>query len=117
MPPPSPAAPAKPAGDGVVTPVRQPVPARSYAFPSGRFRISADSKMITGFETKLRCAPATLPSLAVRADGTFRLERPVAGVTVQILGGFADRRGASLTLRFRSPTCDSGVVHADAHLS
>jgi hypothetical protein len=92
------------------------VPARTYAFPSGRFRISADSRRITDFETNLRCAPAKLPALAIRADGTFRLERPVAGVAVEILGGFADPRGASLTLRFRSATCDSGVVRVDAHL-
>jgi hypothetical protein len=100
----------------VVTPVRQPVPARRYLFPSGRFKVSPDGHTITSFETNLRCAPAKLPPLTIHADGTFGLERPVAGVAAEIIGGFADPRGASLTLRFRSPTCDSGVVRLDAHL-
>jgi hypothetical protein len=98
-----------------VTPDRRPLAGQTYAFPSGWFRIDSGGHTITSFGTSLRCAPATLPQLAIRSDGTFRLNRRVAGVAVELIGGFADPRGASLTLRFRSAGCDSGIRRLDAH--
>jgi hypothetical protein len=100
-----------------VTPERQPVAGQRYVFPSGRFLVSPDGRTISSFETNIACAPAELPPLAVSAEGVFRLERTIAGVRVEIIGGFADPRGASLTLRFRSGRCDSGIVRLDAHLA
>ena len=113
----TPDAPAAPQG------IRPPADG-GFSFGNGSFfRVGRDARSIVEFQAQQACAPQVrVPPLPIKADGSFRYDGrlPLPGnarVHVAIRGRFETTETARGALRYRTSTCDTGLVRWVAQLS
>jgi hypothetical protein len=108
------------------TNARRVRPEADGGFSFGRqshFRVSRDARSVIEFEANEACeTDVRIPSIALASDGSFRYEGRlrapgVGNVLVVVTGRFESPARARGTLRYRTPTCDTGRVRWVAELS